>query len=147
MHDWPLRPYGSKQPNYAAWWDNPALPKFNTNTPAVREFICDVARYWIEFGIDGWRLDVPQEIDDDEFWREFRRVVKAANPEAYIVGEIWGDAERWLQGDQYDAVMNYGVSRAALGFFGRETFDREYRPAGSGSCPSARAPSPTRSSG
>ncbi len=48
----------------------------------------DVARYWVEAGIDGWRLDVPFEIDDDEFWEEFRDVVKTANPEAYIVGEI-----------------------------------------------------------
>lgn len=128
--DWPLRPYGSKQPNYFCWWNNPALPKFNTNTPAVRRFIFDVARHWIEFGIDGWRLDVPFEIDDDSFWQEFRRVVKAANPEAYIVGEVWGEAGRWLQGDQFDAVMNYGVSRAALGFFARETFDRQYRPGG-----------------
>ncbi len=128
--DWPLRPYGSKQPNYFCWWNNPALPKFNTNTPAVRRFIYDVARHWLEFGIDGWRLDVPFEIDDDSFWQEFRRVVKAANPEAYIVGEVWGEAGRWLQGDQFDAVMNYGVSRAALGFFARETFDRQYRPGG-----------------
>lgn len=130
VHEWPLRPYGSKNPNYAAWWNNAALPKFNTNTQAVRDFIFDVARRWIEFGIDGWRLDVPTEIDDDEFWREFRRVVRAANPDAYIVGEIWGDAQRWLMGDQYDAVMNYGISRAALGLFGRESFDREYRPGG-----------------
>lgn len=130
VEDWPLRPYGSKQPNYHAWWGNPALPKFNTNTPAVRRFIYDVARFWIEFGIDGWRLDVPAEIDDDAFWREFRRVVRAANPEAYIVGEIWHDAERWLQGDQFDAVMNYGVSRAALGFFAHDTFDRLQRPGG-----------------
>ena len=128
--EWPLRPYGSKTPNYAAWWNSPALPKLNTNTPAVREFIFDVARHWLEFGIDGWRLDVPAEIDDDSFWQEFRRVVKRANPEAYIVGEIWGDAQRWLRGDQYDAVMNYGVSRAALGLFGRETFGRDYHPGG-----------------
>jgi neopullulanase len=130
VEDWPLHPYGGGRANYAAWWGNRALPKLNTNTPAVRRFIWDVARYWIEFGIDGWRLDVPQEIDDDEFWREFRRVVKAANPEAYIVGEIWGEAERWLQGDQYDAVMNYGVGRAALGLFAAETLDRDYRPGG-----------------
>lgn len=130
VHEWPVRPYGSKTPNYAAWWNNPALPKFNTSTPAVRDFIFGVARHWIEFGIDGWRLDVPTEIDDDSFWQEFRSVVKGANPEAYIVGEIWGDAERWLRGDQYDAVMNYGISRSALGLFGRETFDREYRPGG-----------------
>jgi len=130
IEDWPLHPYGGGKANYAAWWGNRALPKLNTNTPTVRRFIWDVARYWIEFGIDGWRLDVPQEIDDDEFWREFRRVVKAANPDAYIVGEIWGEAERWLQGDQFDAVMNYGVSRAALGLFAAETLDREYRPGG-----------------
>jgi neopullulanase len=130
IEDWPLRPYGSRQPNYQCWFNLPALPKLNTDTPAVREFIWDVARHWIEFGIDGWRLDVPAEIDDDEFWREFRRQVKRVNPEAYIVGEIWDEAQRWLQGDQFDAVMNYRFSRIALGFFARETFDREYRPGG-----------------
>ncbi|MGO9111577.1 MAG: glycoside hydrolase family 13 protein [Thermoguttaceae bacterium] len=130
VEDWPLRPYGSKQPNYQCWWGLPAVPKFNTATPAVREFIWGVAEYWIKFGIDGWRLDVPTEIDDDEFWREFRRRVKAANPEAYIVGEIWHEAQRWLGGDQSDAVMNYLFARASLGFFGRETFARKYRPGG-----------------
>ncbi|HET7088997.1 MAG TPA: glycoside hydrolase family 13 protein [Anaerolineae bacterium] len=105
---------------YQAWWDLPALPKFNTSTPAVREFLWNVATHWIEFGIDGWRLDVPAEIDDDDFWREFRRRVKSANPEAYIVGEIWHEAQRWLQGDQFDAVMNYPVTMASLGFYGGE---------------------------
>ena len=95
----------------------PALPKFNTNTPAVREFIFSVAEHWIKFGIDGWRLDVPGEINDDSFWQEFRRRVKAINPEAYIVGEIWHDARRWLQGDQFDASMNYLVTAACLSFF------------------------------
>lgn len=104
----PLNAYETKEPpNYEAWWGYPALPEFNTDTPAVREFLWDVAEYWIKKGIDGWRLDVPNEIDDDDFWREFRRRVKNINPEAYIVGEIWGDASRWLQGDQFDAVMNY----------------------------------------
>lgn len=102
---------------YQAWWNLPALPKFNVGTPAVREFLFSVAEYWIEFGIDGWRLDVPGEIDDDEFWREFRRRVRAINPEAYIVGEIWHEAQRWLQGDQFDAVMNYPVTAIALNFF------------------------------
>ena len=115
---------------YRAWWGLPALPKFNTDTPAVRRFIFDVARHWIEFGVDGWRLDVPEEIADDDFWREFRRVVKAANPEAYIVGEIWFDARRWLQGDQFDAVMNYIFNRACLGFFGGERLDITQRPGG-----------------
>jgi cyclomaltodextrinase len=115
---------------YQAWWDLPALPKLNTDTEAVRRFLFDVACHWIDLGIDGWRLDVPYEIDDDAFWREFRRVVKAANPEAYIVGEIWGDAQCWLLGDQFDAVMNYGVSRACLGFFGGERLDTTERPGG-----------------
>jgi neopullulanase len=115
---------------YRAWWDLPGLPKFNTETEVVRRFLFDVARYWVEFGIDGWRLDVPQEIDDDAFWREFRHVVKAADPEAYIVGEIWFDAGRWLRGDQFDAVMNYIFDRACLGFFGGERLDVSQRPGG-----------------
>ena len=119
-----------KELGYQAWWDLPALPEFNTDNPEVRAFIFDVARHWIEFGSDGWRLDVPQEIDDDGFWQEFRRVVKAANSEAYIVGEIWFDANRWLQGDQFDAVMNYIFNRACLGFFGGERLDTTHRPGG-----------------
>ena len=101
---------------YQGWWNLPALPKFNTDAPAVREFLFGVAEHWIRFGIDGWRLDVPGEIDDDSFWQEFRRRVKAINPEAYIVGEIWYDARRWLQGDQFDASMNYPVTGACLSF-------------------------------
>jgi cyclomaltodextrinase len=116
---YPLRPYHAPkgQQGYEAWWNLPGLPKLNIRTPAVREFLWDVGAYWIEFGVDGWRLDVPSEIDDDGFWREFRRRVKGANPEAYIVGEIWHDAQRWLQGDQFDAVMNYLFARACLGLF------------------------------
>jgi len=101
---------------YQAWWDMPALPKFNTDTPAVREFLLGVAEHWIRFGVDGWRLDVPSEINDDGFWQEFRRRVRAANPEAYIVGELWSDARRWLQGDQFDASMNYQVTACLLSF-------------------------------
>ena len=119
VSSWPLNPYGpgDHPPGYWAWWGDPALPKFNTNTQAVREYLWNVGQYWIEQGVDGWRLDVPNEIDDDDFWREFRRRVKASNPEAYIVGEIWGDASRWLRGDQFDAVMNYPFTKATLGFF------------------------------
>jgi cyclomaltodextrinase len=116
---------------YKAWWGLPPLPKLNTDTPAVRRFILDVAKFWIDFGIDGWRLDVPAEIDDDSFWQEFRQVVKMANPEAYLVGEIWGDARRWLQGDQFDAVMNYLFTKAVLGcFVGHELDFQELRKAG-----------------
>ncbi len=122
VREFPLNAYEpDARPNYEAWYDLPALPKLNTETPAVREFIFGVAEHWIRFGIDGWRLDVPTEIDDDVFWREFRRRVKGANPEAYIVAEIWEPARRWLKGDQFDAVMNYMFARPAIGFFGRET--------------------------
>lgn len=121
---WPLNAYDEEKPaHYAAWWGIRALPKFNTNHPEVREFLLSVGEYWMKFGIDGWRLDVPNEIDDDAFWQEFRRRVKAINPDAYIVGEIWGDAGRWLCGDQFDAVMNYHFTRPCLGFFGARTLD------------------------
>jgi len=102
---------------YRGWWNMPALPKFNTSIPAVREFLFSVAEHWVRLGIDGWRLDVPGEIDDDSFWQEFRNRVRAVNPEAYIVGEIWHESQRWLQGDQYDAVMNYEVTKPCLAFF------------------------------
>ncbi len=117
VNEFPLNAYDAeKAPNYTAWWGLPALPKFNTDTPEVREFLWGIGRKWVEFGIDGWRLDVPNEIDDD-FWREFRRRVRAVNPEAYIVGEVWSDAPRWLQGDMWDAVMNYQFTRACIAFF------------------------------
>lgn len=103
---------------YSAWWDLPALPKFNTQTPAVREFLWHIATHWIEFGVDGWRFDVPTEIDDETFWQELRRRVKNINPDAYLVGEIWHDAPEWLSGDRFDAVMNYGMTIASLSFFG-----------------------------
>ena len=89
----------------------------------MREFLWGIGRKWVEFGIDGWRLDVANEIDDDKFWREFRRRVRAVNPEAYIVGEVWNDSQRWLQGDMWDAVMNYQFTRACIAFFIGETCD------------------------
>ncbi len=118
VHGWPLNAYESANPpNYDAWWHLPALPKFNISNPDVREYLLGVGQFWIELGIDGWRLDVPAEIDDDAFWQEFRRRVKGANPEAYIVGEIWHDARRWLKGDQFDAVMNYLFTKLCIEFF------------------------------
>jgi neopullulanase len=102
---------------YRGWWNLPALPKFNTSTPAVREFLFDVAEHWIKLGADGWRLDVAEEIDDDSFWQEFRNRVRNINSEAYIVAEIWHESHRWLQGDQFDAIMNYDVTKPMLAFF------------------------------
>jgi cyclomaltodextrinase len=118
VEGFPLNAYDAdKKPNYGAWWGLPALPKFNTGCHEVREFLWDIGRKWIDLGIDGWRLDVANEIDDDSFWREFRRRVKGANPEAYIVGEVWTESVRWLKGDMWDAVMNYPFTRACISFF------------------------------
>ena len=108
---------------YSAWWDLPALPKLNTDNPEVRAYLFGVAEHWLRFGIDGWRLDVPEEIKDVEFWREFRRRVKAVNPEAYIVAEIWEERPEALRGDQYDALMNYPFMAAVLSFVAADHHD------------------------
>jgi neopullulanase len=124
IRGYPLHAYASKrEQNYVAWAGLRALPKLNTETRAVREFIWDAAEHWIREGVDGWRLDVPAEITTPGFWQEFRRRVKGADPEAYIVGEIWHESQPWLQGDQFDAVMNYLVTQACLSYFARDTLD------------------------
>lgn len=93
------------------------MPKFNTANPEVKSYLLEVAGYWIkEIKVDGWRLDVANEVDH-HFWRDFRKVVKAANSEAYIVGEVWSDSLTWLLGDQFDSVMNYPFSGTVLEFF------------------------------
>ncbi|MEK5237725.1 alpha-glycosidase [Paenibacillus sp. FSL L8-0470] len=93
------------------------MPKFNTANFEVRAYLLEVAEYWIkEIKVDGWRLDVANEVDH-HFWRDFRKVVKSANPEAYIVGEVWSDSLTWLLGDQFDSVMNYPFSGTVLEFF------------------------------
>ncbi|WP_239615125.1 alpha-glycosidase [Cohnella mopanensis] len=103
-------------PTYDAFAFEPHMPKLNTENAAVQEYLLEVARYWIEdIGVDGWRLDVANEVDH-RFWRQFRDVVKAANPEAYILGEIWHDSQPWLSGDQFDAVMNYPLTEAIIDY-------------------------------
>lgn len=123
IRGYPLNAYSS-EPNYRCWINLPALPELNHKNPQVVAFIQDVARYWLDQGIDGWRLDVPFCFGDDEFWQVFRQVVKSCNPEAYISGEIPFDATRWLKGDQFDGVMNYLFSYACWGFFGGKVFDK-----------------------
>ncbi len=109
---------------YRAWWDLPALPKLNTDHPAVREYLWSVGEHWLRFGIDGWRLDVPAEIDDESFWQEFRRRCRAVNPEAYLVGEIWQVAPEWVRGDRFDALMNYPLLEAILSLVGGPSLDQ-----------------------
>lgn len=101
---------------YQAWWNLPALPKLNIGNPEMREYLLGVAEHWIRFGADGWRLDVAHEIEDFDFWAEFRGRVRAANPEAYIVAEIWDEAPEWLGPGRFDALMNYPLAFAILGF-------------------------------
>lgn len=108
---------------YRSWWDVPSLPKLRIEHPPVREYLLGVAEHWTRFGIDGWRLDVPQDIEDPTFWPEFRRRVRAINPEAYLVGEIWHSAPDWLAGDRFDALMNYPLGMAVLGFAGGPSLD------------------------
>lgn len=108
------------KPNYESWWGHYTLPKFNEYNPEVREHLFQVGEYWAKLGIDGWRLDVPNEIRDMNFWREFRARVKRINPDLYIVGEIWGDGSPWLQGDQFDAVMNYQFRDQVFNFIVEE---------------------------
>lgn len=123
-YGFPLQPYTTDEAgacNYEAWWGLPALPKLNTHNPEVQAYLWKVAQYWIEFGIDGWRLDVPEEISHPDFWPTFREVVKGAKPDAYLVGEIWGQGQGWLDGDRFDGITNYAFGRHALGFFARQT--------------------------
>jgi neopullulanase len=119
---WPLNPYprrsargSARHSGYHSWWCDPALPKFNHANPEVRSYLMRVGRHWLERGIDGWRLDVPDEVQAD-FWVEFRQEVRRVNPEAWIVGEIWGDARRWLGGEHFDGVMNYRLAWSSLGW-------------------------------
>ncbi len=110
---------------YKAWWGLPALPKLNTDHPEVREYLLSVAEHWLRFGIDGWRLDVPTEIDDPAFWADFRRRCRAICPDAYLVGEIWEIAPAWVAGDRFDALMDYPLAEAILGFVGGSSLDEQ----------------------
>lgn len=113
------------KPNYDAFAFVSAMPKLNTENPEVKNYLLEVGRYWVrEFNIDGWRLDVANEVDH-QFWREFRTAVKEIKQDVYILGEIWHDSMPWLQGDQFDAVMNYPFTTGAVNFFAKDTINAE----------------------
>ena len=111
-----------RQLGYRAWWGLPALPKLNTDNPFMREHLLAAGEHWLRFGIDGWRLDVPEEIDAN-FWVEFRQRCRAVNPDAYIVAEIWRVKPEWLEGDTFDALMNYPLTEGILSFAGAPVLD------------------------
>jgi neopullulanase len=81
-----------------------------------------IAERWIRFGADGWRLDVPEEVDIG-FWREFRERVRGVDPEAYLVGEIWRVRPHWLMGDTFDGLMDYPLTEALIGYVGGPHID------------------------
>lgn len=118
VKEFPIHPYNEDQPaNYDSWWGLRALPAFNTENAIVREYLWGVGEYWIERGVDGWRLDVPNEITTPGFWEEFRRRVHAINPDAYLVGEIWGAADKWVgPSGRFDGAMNYQLGNAIIAF-------------------------------
>lgn len=130
-HSWPYNPY------YDGWWGHETLPKLNyENSPKLVEYIMNVGRKWVSppYNVDGWRLDVAADLGfsneyNHEFWKEFRKNVKEANPDAIILAEHYGEARSWLQGDQWDTVMNYDAFMEPLTWFftGMEKHSDEFR--------------------
>ncbi|MGD0574460.1 MAG: glycoside hydrolase family 13 protein [Anaerolineales bacterium] len=117
VNGFPVDAYGSGEATkYEAWWKFKSLPKFNVTNPRVRRYLLDVARYWMEQGIDGWRLDVPNEIPDRTFWSEFRDVVKSIDSDAYLLGEIWTVDSSWVGEHAFDGLLNYPFRDAVLSF-------------------------------
>lgn len=126
IHGFPLRAYDQSNGHaqYESWWGMPALPKLNTGNPEVREYLMRVGEHWIERGIDGWRLDVPQEIGTEGFWEEFRERIRTINPDAYLVGEIWDDAGWWtVGGERFDGTMNYLLTGYTVSFASGDRID------------------------
>lgn len=114
-------PLDTEKPvNYETFARNiPDLPKLDTADREVQDYLLNVAEYWTEeFEIDGWRLDVADEVDPS-FWRRFRERIKSIDSETYIVGEIWHSGQKWLQGDQFDAIMNYTFTEAVKDFIAK----------------------------
>ena len=109
--------------NYECFAACEYMPKLNTANKKVQEFLIDIALYWIrEADIDGWRLDVSDEVSHG-FWRRFREAIKEEKEDCVIIGENWHDAYPYLRGDEYDSIMNYAFTKACLDYFARGTFD------------------------
>ena len=111
--------------SYEGWWNHDTLPKLNyEGSETLYQYILDIAKKWLSppYCVDGWRLDVAADLGhspemNHRFWRDFRRVVKEANPDALILAEHYGDASSWLKGDQWDTVMNYDAFMEPVSWF------------------------------
>ena len=132
--------YSNQWPNnnsYDGWWGHDTLPKLNyEGSPRLEEYILNIAKKWVSppFNVDGWRLDVAADLGhsleyNHAFWRKFRKAVKEANPEAVIIAENYGDSYDWLQGDQWDTIMNYDAFMEPVTWFltGMQKHSDEYR--------------------
>lgn len=124
-------------PTYDGWWTHDTLPKLNyEESEELCRTILDVGRKWVSppYNVDGWRLDVAADLGhsndfNHHFWKEFRRTVKEANPDAVILAEHYGNPESWLRGDEWDTVMNYDAFMEPVTWFltGMEKHSDEYR--------------------
>lgn len=111
------------RPDYACFAYEGEMPKLNTAHPAVQAYFSRLGRYWVEqFHIDGWRLDVANEVSK-EFWRVFRREVKSADPDCVLIGEVWENARDWLGYDLFDSAMDYDFRRHCRDFFALDRLD------------------------
>lgn len=132
-----FRFHDAQSNEYDGWWGHNTLPKLNyEESPKLYEYIMHIARKWVSppYNVDGWRLDVAADLGHSEeynhqFWRDFRRNVKEANPNAIILAEHYGDARPWLTGDQWDTIMNYDAFMEPVTWFltGMEKHSDEYR--------------------
>ena len=121
----PRLPAAGELPDYTCFSYVADMPKTNTADSFLRQYFCDVGAYWVrKFDVDGWRLDVANELDDG-FLRAFRASVKAAKSDALIVGEVWENAAHYLGGDMLDSAMNYDFRRYCRRFFAEQTVDAE----------------------
>lgn len=92
------------------------MPKLNTDNKEVQDYLINVGKYYIEkFDIDGWRLDVSDEVSHT-FWKKFRNKLKSLGKEIILIGENWHDANKFLQGDEFDSIMNYAFTKALLDY-------------------------------
>ncbi|MDT7920824.1 MAG: alpha-amylase family glycosyl hydrolase [Meiothermus sp.] len=108
IRQWPFTPGDGRA--YVGWADLGSLPKLNTANPEVQDYLIRVSKFWLNFGFDGIRVDVANEISP-EFVRRWRAELKALKPEVYLVGEVWDLRPEYLQGDQFDSLMNYTLGR------------------------------------
>ena len=122
---------------YDGWWGHDTLPKLNYEGSAeLYNYILHIAKKWVTapYSVDGWRLDVAADLGfspemNHRFWKDFRRVVKEANPEAVILAEHYGDPGEWLQGDEWDSIMNYDAFMEPITWFltGMQKHSDDYR--------------------